>query len=67
MMKLLLVPTVFLLVLLLLIGAIAMAFVTGQPEPDPGFSVGINLSDEVLALKPLVRHYARYFGVENYI
>ena len=66
MMKLMLIPTVFLLILLLLIGAIAMAFVTGQPN-DPGFSMGINLSDEVLALKPLVLYQAEYFGIVEYI
>ena len=67
MMKLIVIPVIFMLILLLLIGAIAMAFVTGQPEPDPGFSVGINLSDEVMALKPLVLYHARYFGVEDFI
>ena len=67
MMKLIFIPAVFMLILLLLIGAIAMAFVTGQPEPDPDFSVGVNLCDEVLALKPLVLYHARYFGVEAYI
>jgi len=67
MMKLIMLPLIFLLALLIIIAAIAMAFVTGQPPPDPGFSVGVNLSDEVLALKPLVFHYARYFSVEDYI
>ena len=67
MMKLILLPAIFFLILLLLIGAIAMAFVTGQPEPDPGLSMGINLSDEVMSLKPLVLYHARYFGVESYI
>ena len=67
MMKLIFIPLIFLLVLLIIIAAIAMAFVTGQPEPGPGFSIGINLCDEVLALKPLVLYHARYFGVEDYI
>ena len=66
MMKLMMLPMIFLLILLLIIGAISMAFVTGQPD-DPGFSIGINLCDEVLALKPLVLHYATYFGVEQYV
>jgi len=66
-MRLLFVPVIFLLVLLIIIAAIAMAFVTGQPEPSPGFSVGVNLCDEVLALEPLVLYHARYFGVESHV
>ena len=67
MMKLLFIPTVFLLVFLLIIGAIAMAFVTGNQSPGPSFSFGVNLNDEVLALKPRVLYWATYFGIAEYI
>jgi len=65
MMKPIAFAAIFLLVLLIIVGAIAMTLVTGQPEP--GFSIGVNLSNEVLALKPLVLYHTRYFGVENHI
>jgi len=63
--KIFAIPAIFILALLLIIGAIAMSFVTSQP--DPGLSIGVNLSDEVMSLKPQVLYHARYFGVADYI
>jgi len=50
---------------------VVVGLVGGLGDSDSGGThgqvVGINLNEEVLALKPYVLHYARYFGIGDYI